>query len=370
VLVRPSYVLGGRAMEIVYDHEQLARYMRTAVQVSPDHPVLIDKFLKGATEVDVDAISDGDQVVIGGIMEHIEEAGVHSGDSSCVLPPFSLDESAIAQIRVLTHKLARALGLHGLMNLQLAVKDGEVYVLEVNPRASRTVPFVSKAIGVPLAKLAARVQAGSSLAELGFVSEVIPNHVSVKEVVFPFAKFPGNDVLLGPEMKSTGEVMGIDVDFPSAFAKAQVSVSNELPLSGTVFVSVMDSDKELIVEPVRRLRRLGFNLLATAGTAAFLLERGVPVERVFKVQEGQRPHIVDRILAGDVALVVNTTTDKKAVLDSFSIRRTTLMSEVAYTTTIEAFRAMVAAIELQRTKHLDVRSLQEHYGTEPKSVSR
>ena len=370
VLVRPSYVLGGRAMEIVYDQEQLARYMRTAVQVSPDHPVLIDKFLKGATEVDVDAISDGDQVVIGGIMEHIEEAGVHSGDSSCVLPPFSLDESANATIRVLTHKLARALGLHGLMNLQLAVKDGEVYVLEVNPRASRTVPFVSKAIGVPLAKLAARVQAGSSLAELGFVSEVVPNHVSVKEVVFPFAKFPGNDVLLGPEMKSTGEVMGIDVDFPSAFAKAQVSVSNELPLSGTVFVSVMDSDKELIVEPVRRLRRLGFNLLATGGTAAFLLQRGVPVERVFKVQEGQRPHIVDRIEAGDVALVVNTTTDKKAVLDSFSIRRTTLMSEVPYTTTVQAFRAMVGAIELLRTKHLDVRSLQEHYGTELNSTSR
>jgi carbamoyl-phosphate synthase large subunit len=361
VIVRPSYVLGGRAMEIVYDDEQLARYMETAVQVSPDHPVLVDRFLKGAIEVDVDCISDGEQVVIGGIMEHIEEAGVHSGDSSCALPPFSLDEKTMGTIRVITHRLARALGIIGLMNIQLAVKDEEVYVLEVNPRASRTVPFVSKAIGVALAKLAARVQVGETLAELGFVSEIVPTHACVKEVVFPFAKFPGNDVLLGPEMKSTGEVMGIDKDFPSAFAKAQASVASELPLRGTVFVSVMDVDKENVVEPVRRLRRLGFKVLATGGTADFLLERGVPAERVHKVQDGIRPHIVDRLKAGDVDLVVNTTTDKKAVQDSFSIRRTTLMSDVVYTTTIEAFRAMVSAIELLRTRPLDVLSLQEHY---------
>ena len=362
VLVRPSYVLGGRAMEIVYDDEQLARYMRTAVCVSPDHPVLIDKFLRGATEVDVDAISDGEQVVIGGIMEHIEEAGVHSGDSSCVLPTYSLGEGVLREIRMLTHRLARALQLKGLMNLQLAVIGDDVYVIEVNPRASRTVPFVSKAIGVPLAKLAAQVQAGVRLAELGFVNEVIPDHVSVKEVVFPFAKFPGNDVLLGPEMKSTGEVMGIDTDFPSAFAKAQASVANHLPLKGTVFVSIRDADKAGIVEPIRQLRLLGFHVLATAGTAAYLLERGVPVEKVHKVQEGERPHIVDHIQAGVVDLVVNTTTDKKAVQDSFSIRRTTLMCEVPYTTTVEAFRAMVSAIQMLRTKPLDVRSLQEHYG--------
>ncbi len=364
VLVRPSYVLGGRAMEIVYDTEQLQRYIATAVDVSPDHPVLVDKFLNGATEVDVDALCDGEAVVVGGIMEHVEEAGVHSGDSASVLPPFSLSETVIQEIRVTTHRLARALRIHGLMNLQLAVRDGEVYVLEVNPRASRTVPFVSKAIGQPLAKLAARVQAGASLVDVGFVSEIVPTHVSVKEVVFPFKRFPGNDVILGPEMRSTGEVMGIDSDWSAAFAKAFIATSNHLPLTGTVFCSVIESDKPALLEPVRMLRKLGFNVLATGGTARFLLDNGVPAERVFKVNEGSRPHIVDRIAHRDVDLVVNTTIDKKAVLDSFSIRQTALVNDVAYVTTVSAFKAVVSAIELIRRMSLEVRSLQEYYGKE------
>ncbi|HIA04294.1 MAG TPA: carbamoyl-phosphate synthase large subunit, partial [Myxococcales bacterium] len=361
VLVRPSYVLGGRAMEIVYDLEQLRRYIATAVDVSPDHPILVDVFLKDAIEVDIDAISDGQQVVVGGLMEHIEEAGVHSGDSSSVLPPYTLDESIISEIRIQTHRIAKALKIKGLVNIQMAVKDGEVYIIEVNPRASRTVPFVSKTIGVPLAKLAARVQAGDKLVDLGFVNEVTPRHCSVKAVVFPFARFPGNDVLLGPEMKSTGEVMGIDVDFPSAFAKACFAVSDHLPLEGTVFASVMDIHKEAIVEPIRRLRRLGYQVLATRGTAEFLIERGVPAERVYKVQEGQRPHIVDRIQNGDVHLVVNTTVDKKSVQDNFSIQEMTLHNGIPYATTIPAFKAAVSSIELLRTRALDVRSLQEYY---------
>ncbi|MFT5430071.1 MAG: carbamoyl-phosphate synthase large subunit, partial [Myxococcota bacterium] len=361
VLVRPSYVLGGRAMEIVYDIVQLRKYIENAAEISPDHPVLVDQFLKGAIEVDVDALADGQQVVVGGIMEHVEEAGIHSGDSASVLPPYSLNESVLRQIRVITHRLARALDICGLMNLQLAVKGEDVYVLEVNPRASRTVPFVSKAIGVPLAKLAARIQAGSTLIELGFVSEVQPRHVSVKEVVFPFKRFPGNDVLLGPEMRSTGEVMGIDADWPAAFAKAELASSACLPLTGTVFVSVIPSDKAATIEPCRRLRRLGFNILATSGTSRYLREHGVPAERVFKVYEDQRPHIVDRMSAGEVNLVVNTTVDKKAVLDSFSIRQTALMGDIPYVTTISAFRAVVSAIELLRRRRLEVRSLQEYY---------
>ena len=361
VLVRPSYVLGGRAMEIVYDREQLQRYIETAVEVSPDHPVLVDQFLKDAIEVDVDALSDGEQVVVGGIMEHVEEAGVHSGDSASVIPPFSLSDAVIQEIRVLTHRLARALRIKGLMNLQLAVKGDLVYVLEVNPRASRTVPFVSKAIGHPLAKLAARIQAGRSLVDLGFVNEVVPPHAAVKEVVFPFKRFPGNDVLLGPEMRSTGEVMGIDQDWSAAFAKAFWATSNDLPLTGTVFVSVMDSDKVGIIEPCKRLRQLGFSILATGGTCRHLLAAGVPAEHVHKVGAG-RPHIVDRMSAGEVSLVANTTQGKRAVLDSYSIRQNALMADIPYVTTVSAFRAVVSAIELLRRKPLEVRSLQEYYG--------
>ena len=361
VLVRPSYVLGGRAMEIVYDLEQLQKYIATAVEVSPDHPVLVDKFLKGAIEVDVDALSDGEQVVVGGIMEHVEEAGVHSGDSASVLPPFSLSDKVVKRIRIISHRIARALNIRGLMNLQLAVDEaGDVYVLEVNPRASRTVPFVSKAIGIPLAKLAARIQAGASLVDLDFVNEVVPLHVSVKEVVFPFKRFPGNDVLLGPEMRSTGEVMGLDNEWPGAFAKAFLGTSNDLPLIGTVFASVTDDDKPSLVEPCRVLRSLGFKILATGGTARYLLSQGVPAERVNKVQQGH-PHIVDRCESGEVSLVVNTTVDKKAVLDSFSIRQAALNGDVPYVTTTAAFRALAMAIELIRRKPLDVRSLQEYY---------
>ena len=364
VLVRPSYVLGGRAMEVVYDRAQLRSYMANHVEVSPAHPVLVDEFLKAAIEVDVDALCDGEQVVVAGIMEHVEEAGVHSGDSCSVLPPFSLDDRVVTEIRVITHRIARALRIRGLVNLQMAVRGTDVYVLEVNPRASRTVPFVSKAIGVPLAKYAARIQAGESLVDIGFVSEVVPKHVSVKEVVFPFKRFPGNDVLLGPEMRSTGEVMGIDSGLSAAFAKAFLATSNTLPLQGTVFVSVLDADKDAIVEPVRKLRELGFNVLATSGTARYLLGRGVPAERVHKVQDGVRPHIVDRIAGGEVDLVVNTTVDRKAVLDSFSIRQTALLEEIPYVTAVSAFRAVVSAIELLRSRQLDVRSLQEYYTEE------
>ncbi|MFT7621028.1 MAG: carbamoyl-phosphate synthase large subunit [Myxococcota bacterium] len=362
VLVRPSYVLGGRAMEIVYDLEQLEKYIATAVEVSPDHPVLVDKFLNGAIEVDVDALCDGETVVVGGIMEHVEEAGVHSGDSASVLPPYSLRDEEVHEIRVITHRLARALNIRGLMNLQLAVRDGEVFVIEVNPRASRTVPFVSKAIGHPLAKIAARVQAGKSLVDLGFVSEVIPPHASVKEVVFPFKRFPGNDIILGPEMKSTGEVMGIDMEWSGAFAKAFLATSSDLPLTGTVFVSVADRDKDPILEAVRRLRNLGFHILATEGTARFLLDHGVPCEHVHKVGEGH-PNVVERLAGGEVQLVVNTTKDKRGVMDSFSIRETALTDDVPYVTTASAFRAVVSAIELIRRKSLGVMSLQEYYRT-------
>src|SRR5207249_7627004 len=305
ILVRPSYVLGGRAMEIVYDPTGLARYMKAAVRVSPAHPVLIDHFLEDATEVDVDAVSDGERVVIGGIMEHIERAGVHSGDGACSLPPYSLDAEARAEIRRQTVALARELGVVGLMNVQFAVKANCVYVLEVNPRASRTVPFVSKAIGVPLAKVAARCMVGRSLAAQGFTREIVPAHVSVKEAVFPFLKFPGVDTVLGPEMKSTGEVMGIDGSFGAAFAKAQIGAGTLLPTAGKAFLSVPDVAKEAVVAVARRLAACGFTLVATRGTAAHLRAAGLPAEMINKVQEGS-PHIVDALRRGEVSLVVNT----------------------------------------------------------------
>ncbi|MEK6599317.1 MAG: carbamoyl-phosphate synthase large subunit, partial [Deltaproteobacteria bacterium] len=317
VMVRPSYVLGGRAMELVYAEESLKEYMTRAVQASPEHPVLIDKFLNNAVEVDVDCISDGADVVIGGIMEHIEEAGIHSGDSACSLPPYSLSPDVIEDIRRQTYALAKELKVIGLMNIQFAVKDNAVYILEVNPRASRTVPFVSKAIGRPLAKIAAKVMLGKTLKELGLTEEAAPKHISVKESVFPFIKFPGVDTILGPEMKSTGEVMGIDRDFGRAFAKAQIAAGAKLPLKGTVFISVKDDDKDEIIPAARKLESMGFKIIATSGTAQHLKSKGVNAEFVYKVVEG-RPHIVDKIKSGEIAMVINTSFGIKAVTDSYS----------------------------------------------------
>ncbi|HLY38418.1 MAG TPA: carbamoyl-phosphate synthase large subunit [Candidatus Binatia bacterium] len=360
ILVRPSYVLGGRAMEIVYDRDSLARYMRVAVRVSPAHPVLIDKFLEDAVEVDVDAVADGRDVVIGGIMEHIERAGVHSGDSACSLPPYSLDVAVQADIRRQTVALARELGVVGLMNVQFAVKGRTVYVLEVNPRASRTVPFVSKAIGVPLAKIAVRCMVGRSLAAQGFTREIVPAHVNVKEAVFPFIKFPGVDTVLGPEMKSTGEVMGIDASFGAAFAKAQVAAATLLPTAGRAFISVPQADYDGVLPVARRLAAAGFSLLATRGTAARLQAAGVPVEVVNKVSEGG-PHIVDALRRGDVALVVNTPAGADSQRDAFHIRRTALECRVPYFTTLAAAAAAAEGIELMRRGPFSVRPLQEHH---------
>jgi carbamoyl-phosphate synthase large subunit len=359
VVVRPSYVLGGRAMEIVYDVENLLRYMTTAVQASPEHPILVDKFLDNAIEVDVDALCDGTQVVIGGIMEHIEEAGIHSGDSACSLPPYSLSQELINEIRRQTGVMALELNVKGLMNVQYAIKDGTIYVLEVNPRASRTAPFVSKATGRPLAKIAARVMAGKSLVELGVSGDIIPSYYSVKEAVFPFVKFPGVDTLLGPEMKSTGEVMGIGDSFAEAFAKSQMGANVKLPLSGNAFISVRDEDKKLVVNAAEKLYKAGFGLLATAGTAAFLEEKGITVRRVNKVKEG-RPHIVDALKNGEVQLVINTTQGAQAVADSFSIRRESLMHSVAYYTTAAGASAAVDAIINLKEQDLRVKPLQDY----------
>ncbi len=359
VLVRPSYVLGGRAMQIVQDVEGLRQYMRFAVRASAEHPVLIDRFLADATEVDVDAICDGKRVVVGGIMEHIEEAGVHSGDSACSLPPYSLAPARIEEIVEATRKLALELGVRGLMNVQYAVKDEKIYVIEVNPRASRTVPFVSKAIGVPLAKLAALVMAGQTLDELGFTREIVPKHFSVKEAVFPFVKFPGVDVLLGPEMKSTGEVMGIDSDFGRAFAKAQIQAGNSLPTEGgTVLVSVRADEHDRVYEPIKTLVDLGFDVVATRGTAASLEKRGIRAEVVNKVYEGP-PHTEDRVLGGEVVLVINTVdSDPKSIEDSKSLRRAALREGVPYCTTLAAARASADAIAALRAESIGVRSIQ------------
>jgi carbamoyl-phosphate synthase large subunit len=360
VLVRPSYVLGGRAMEIVYDSDSLRRYMDRAVRASPEHPVLIDRFLEDAIEVDVDCVSDGTDVVIGGIMEHIERAGVHSGDSACSLPPYSIDAEVQDDIRRQTIALARELKVVGLMNVQFAVKDRVVYVLEVNPRASRTVPFVSKAIGVPLAKVAALCMVGTTLAEQGVRAETVPPHVNVKEAVFPFIKFPGVDTVLGPEMKSTGEVMGIDQTFGAAFAKAQMAAGNTLPTSGRAFLSVPAPAYDAVVPVAKRLASAGFRLLATHGTAAHLRSVGLTVEAINKVQQGS-PHIVDAIRAGDVALVVNTPEGRESFEASFPIRRTALECRVPYFTTIAAAEAAARGIELMASGAFTVLPLQEHY---------
>jgi carbamoyl-phosphate synthase large subunit len=361
VVIRPSYVLGGRAMEIVHDAQGLARYMSHAVTASGSSPVLIDRYLQDAIEVDVDAVGDGDRVIVAGIMEHIEEAGIHSGDSACSLPPYTLSPATVAAIERQTIILARALGVVGLMNVQFAVKDDEIYVLEVNPRASRSVPFVAKATGLPIAKAAARVMAGERL------SSCLPPRpaaraprMAVKEAVFPFARFPGVDLILGPEMKSTGEVMGIDADFGRAFAKSQLGSGTSLPLEGRVFVSVRDRDKAALVEPCRRLAAMGFSLTATVGTAASLSAAGLPVSRVHKVRDG-RPHIVDRMLGGEIQLVFNTTEGSEAIADSFSLRRTALTNAIPYYTTVAGARAAVLAIEALRAGSLEVAPLQSYF---------
>ncbi len=360
VVIRPSYVLGGRAMEIVHDAAGLIRYMKDAVSVSGTSPVLIDRYLQNAIEVDVDAVSDGDRVEVAGIMEHIEEAGIHSGDSACSLPPYSLSSGTISEIERQTVALAHALGVVGLMNVQFAVQDDAIFVIEVNPRASRTVPFVAKATSVPIAKIAARVMVGERLAQLGDERRRNGGHVAVKEAVFPFARFPGVDPILSPEMKSTGEVMGLDADFGRAFAKSQLASGTNLPLEGCVFVSVRDQDKPALVEPCRRLVEMGFALVATKGTADQLNAAGLPVGLVNKVREG-RPHIVDRMLSGGVQLVFNTTEGSQAIADSFSLRRTALTNGIPYYTTVAGARAAVQAIAALRSGNLEVAPLQSYF---------
>jgi carbamoyl-phosphate synthase large subunit len=359
VLTRPSYVLGGRAMEIVDSPIQLDDYIHTAVQVSGDSPVLIDQYLRDAIEVDVDAICDGSEIVIAGVMQHIEEAGVHSGDSACSLPPYSLEPEIVAEIERQTRALAEALGVIGLMNVQFAVKGDVVYLIEVNPRASRTVPFVAKAIGVPIAKIAARVMAGEKLADLPPIRRDVA-HVAVKEAVFPFARFPGIDPVLSPEMKSTGEVMGIAEDFPTAFLKAQQGAGLDLPTGGNLFVSVKDGDKPAIVPAVRALIALGFKAIATGGTADFLQEEGLAVERINKVAQG-RPHIVDRIKDGGVDIVFNTTEGWQSHKDSASIRASAVTHKIPYFTTASSAAAVARAIAVLREHGLEVRSLQDYY---------
>ncbi|MBI2409212.1 MAG: carbamoyl-phosphate synthase large subunit [Gemmatimonadetes bacterium] len=358
VLLRPSYVLGGRAMEIVYDEPALRDYFQRAVRVSEDRPVLIDSFLEDAWEADVDALSDGERVVIGGVMHHIEDAGIHSGDSACVLPPIQLSDKDADQMRAYTVAFAKALGVVGLINVQYAVKNGVVYVLEVNPRASRTIPFVSKTIGVPLASLAARVMLGEKLADIGFTEEVIPPYVTVKEAVFPFTKFREFDPILGPEMRSTGEVMGIADAFGTAFAKAELAAGNGLPLQGTVMLTVNDHDKPKAVEIARRFHTMGFGVVATTGTARYLRERGVPCEAVKKVSEG-RPNGIDLLVNGQVQLLVNTPLGKRSQKDDYSLRQVAITQRVPYTTTLSAASAASDAIQSLRERPKSVRSVQE-----------
>jgi carbamoyl-phosphate synthase large subunit len=360
VLVRPSFVLGGRAMQIVYGDDELRHYMRHAVAASPERPVLVDRFLDDATEVDVDCIADGETAVIGAIMQHIEQAGVHSGDSACVIPAPTLSEKVKTEIRAATVKMAKALDVRGLMNVQFAVKDETVYVLEVNPRASRTVPFVSKAIGRPLAKYAAKVMTGMKLKDLGFTEEIIPRHYSVKEAVFPFAKFRGTDILLGPEMKSTGEVMGIDDDFGLAYAKSQMAAQPALPLKGNVFISVRDTDKAEAVELARGLIEVGFTIYSTSGTATALEQAKLPVQRLFKLNEG-RPNVLDLLKNGNVDMIINTPSGPVARQDEVRIRTTALYQRVPVLTTLAAAEASLLAVRSMKSKSLGVKSLQEYH---------
>jgi carbamoyl-phosphate synthase large subunit len=360
VVIRPSYVLGGRAMEIVFDRAQLHRYMREAVRVSGDNPVLIDRYLNDATEVDVDCICDGETVYVAGVMEHIEEAGIHSGDSACSLPPYSLSPAMVTELKHETDALARALGVVGLMNVQYAIKDGEVYVLEVNPRASRTIPFVAKATGVAVAKIGAEIMAGAKLRDFKLDDTAIAPHVAVKEAVFPFARFAGVDTILGPEMKSTGEVMGLDHSFERAFAKSQLGAGVHLPQSGTVFLSVRESDKPALLPLARRLTEMGFSILATSGTAARIRDAGLPVTHVNKVLEG-RPHCVDAIRNGAVQMVINTSQGAQSTADSFDIRRSALTHGVPHYTTVAGARAAVHAIAALKGGTLEVAPLQSYF---------
>ena len=362
VLVRPSFVLGGRAMEIVYAEDDLRRYMTNAISASPERPILVDRFLEDATEVDVDCLSDGETIVLGAIMEHIEQAGIHSGDSACVIPSFSLSEGVRQSITEATKALARELKVSGLMNVQFAVKGETVYVLEVNPRASRTTPFVSKAIGVPLAKLAAKVMAGRKLADLGFTEEVHPGHFSVKEAVFPFMRFPGVDITLGPEMKSTGEVMGIDADLGLAYAKSQMAAGSPLPKGGNLFISVKDGDKMTAVSLAREYVSLGFHLYATSGTAAALTTAGVPVKKLFKLNEG-RPNVLDMIKNGEISFIINTPSGKKPREDEVKIRGAAVTYRIPIMTTLSAAAASVNGIRSLQAKGLSVKPLQEYHAS-------
>jgi len=360
LLIRPSFVLGGRAMHIVYDEDGLKACVQEAIEASGEHPILIDKFLDDATELDVDAISDGTRVVIGGIMEHIEEAGVHSGDSACSIPSVNIKKHVLDEIARQTRLLALELNVKGLINIQFAVKNDEVYILEVNPRASRTIPFVSKAIGVPLAKLAAKIMAGMSLDDLGFTEEVHPKHYAVKEAVFPFLKFPGTDALLGPEMLSTGEVMGLSDDFGTAYAKSQIAAGNSLPVTGSVLFSIRDADKARSVPVARRLHEMGFKIVATKGTCIEFIKNNIPSEFALKMTEG-RPNIVDAIINGQIDLIVNTTVGKQSITDSFAIRRNAVDRQIPYVTTIRGAEAVVKAIESLKARQIRVKPIQLYH---------
>ncbi len=361
VLMRPSYVLGGRAMALVHDADELAAYMRDAVRASAERPVLIDRFLEDSVEVDVDAVSDGENVIIAGVMEHIEEAGIHSGDSACSIPPYTLGPDIVEELKRQTRILAKSLGVVGLGNVQFAIHKRQIFILEVNPRASRTVPYVSKVVGVPFAKVAARAMAGETLRSLGLEHDVEPRHFGVKEAVFPFKKFPGVDVILGPEMKSTGEVMGLGADFPTAYLKAQEGAGSVLPLSGRAFISVRDGDKAAIIPLAQLLVELGFSLVATAGTRATLMANGVEADFVHKVTDGEPGHVVDRMEAGEVDFVLNTTAGKQSIKDSYSIRRTALLRNIFYCTTLAAGQAAIRAIRILRENEYSVRSLQDYH---------
>jgi carbamoyl-phosphate synthase large subunit len=361
VLVRPSFVLGGRAMMIVYSDDELSRYMREAVTASPERPVLVDRFLDNATEVDVDCISDGETSVVGAIMEHIEQAGIHSGDSACVIPSFSLSDSIKAEIVRAAKDLAHELKVIGLMNIQFAVKDEQLYVIEVNPRASRTVPFVSKATGISLAKLAAKVMLGHKLKDLGYTETIVPPHFSVKEAVFPWNRFPGIDIVLGPEMKSTGEVMGIDRDWGMAYAKSQISAFNPLPTSGNVFLSVSDRDKDRAVAVARDLASLGFTIYSTGGTHTRLSAEGIPSNRLFKLAEQARPNVIDMMKNREIHFVINTPSGHEARADEVQIRATAIAQKISHATNLAAAEASVKAIRSLKEKELTVQSIQEYH---------
>ncbi|MCM8817296.1 MAG: carbamoyl-phosphate synthase large subunit [Candidatus Omnitrophica bacterium] len=365
VLVRPSYVLGGRAMQIVYDEIMLKEFMERAIEVSPDHPVLIDKFLDDASEVDVDAICDGKMCVIGGVMEHIEEAGIHSGDSAMVLPPFSLKNQIVEQIKDATKKIALALDVRGLLNIQFAVKDDKIYILEVNPRASRTVPFVSKTIGVPLAKLATKIMLKSTLMEIGFTKDPSLNYYAVKESVFPFNRFQNVDAVLGPEMRSTGEVIGIDKTFEMAYAKSQLAAGQILPLQGNVFISVQDKHKPLVYNVAKGFSELGFKIIATKGTGRFLAEKGLDVKVIGKLYESERPNVIDYIKNNQIQLIINTPTGKNPKRDIVSIRTIAVHKNIPLITTIRGAIATMLAIKKMKEKELDVLDIKTYHMLKP-----